>query len=172
LSSESEARKSRAKGIILDSQTVSRWTTSVVPIFTYWYLFELDAWPTTAAIGNCAQQIWDWRFGEMYPLDFKKSPSHVQLVSFSFHLESELLTPSQLNQKLCEIRSFLASLALANLDTEFQLANKDTFELSEEDIQILRREYAQELFANKLFIFGKCTIDGDGVVCTLSPFIS
>jgi hypothetical protein len=113
LSSESEARKSRAKGIILDSQTVSGWTTSVVPIFTYWYLFELDAWPTTAAIGNCAQQIWDWRFGEMYPLDFKKSPSHVQLVSFSFHLESELLTPSQLNQKLCEIRGFLASSALA-----------------------------------------------------------
>jgi hypothetical protein len=135
-------------------------------------LFELGAWPTSAIVEDCAQKIWDWRFGEAYPLDFTNSSGHVQLVGFICIWKS-ILTPSQLNQKLCEIRNFLALSALVNLDIEFRLANEDLFDLSQEAVQVLRQEYTTELFADKQFIFGKWTIDENGVVWTFkSPLFS
>jgi hypothetical protein len=79
--------------------------------------------------------------------------------------------PFQLNQKLCEIRNFLASSALVNVDIEFQLAeitDSDLNDISQENMRLLRQEYADALLIEKQFIFGKCTIDKDGIVRTLS----
>ena len=82
MSTSSEVRKSRAKGSVLDSETLSGWKLSIMPIFSYWYFFELDAWPATNAIEVCGQRIWDWRFGDAHPLDLQNAPSYISLVRF------------------------------------------------------------------------------------------
>ena len=70
----------------------------------------------------------------------------------------------QLNQKLCDVRTHAASSALTSLDNQFRLVSDINPNLPEDDITELRREYAQDLFDNKKFIFGKYVIAKDGTV--------
>jgi hypothetical protein len=79
-----------------------------------------------------------------------------------------------LNQKLCDIRAQSASAAITNMDLVFQAANANLNErdLSLADIISLRQEFAQDLFQDKKFIFGKYTLSSDGTVRVLySPNI-
>jgi len=62
----------------------------------------------------------------------------------------------------------LASSAIGNLDLEFQLDQDiNNFDFSPKEIKELRKRYAQELFDNKMFVFGKYVTAGDGTVRTL-----
>jgi hypothetical protein len=83
-----------------------------------------------------------------------------------------LTWPIQLNQRLCDVRAHSASSAFINLDTEFQLAlfaddDIDVSGLSQAEITEYRQNHANDLLADKRFIFGKYSVDRNGVVCSL-----
>lgn len=75
-------------------------------------------------------------------------------------------TLSQLNQKLCDIRTQSAISAIGNVDIEFHLSN-DSSGLSEDDVKELRQAYAHDLLEDKKFVFGKYVLSADGMVWTL-----
>jgi hypothetical protein len=72
-----------------------------------------------------------------------------------------------LNQKLCEIRNAIASIAITNVDIEFSLAYKigqaDSV-APDEGIEESRQAYAANLLEDKKFVFGKYVVARDGKV--------
>jgi len=49
-------------------EVVSSWSKFIELNFIYWFYYKLAPWPTTNDIESCVQKLWDWRFGDAYPL--------------------------------------------------------------------------------------------------------
>jgi len=60
-------------------------------------------------------------------------------------------------------------VAIANLDHDFWInIDEDLIRCSQNEITLLRKEYAEDLLHNMKFVFRKYVVNRDGRVCTPS----